>query len=395
MKLFSCPACQQIVHFENSTCTRCGHALAFLPDRGVVTAIEPVDGETGLFIALGPDLKGARYRLCGNQVDHAACNWAVPEADSNRFCRACRLNDVIPSLADPKAKEAWLKLELNKRRMIYTLLELGLPIESRAERPQGLAFAFKQDLPGQDKVMIGHDVGLITINIAEADSPFREKTRLELGEAYRTLLGHFRHEIGHYYWDRLVLDSQFLEPFRQLFGDERPSYDEAVARHYEEGAPRDWPTRFVSSYASMHPWEDWAESWAHYLHIVDTLETSRSFGLILRPVAVKSKSADDLKLETQRIDFEDVDDLLAAWSPLAIALNALNRSMGLSDPYPFVLSEPALEKIRFVHTVIEKSVNDEGVMGKTAAAAGAAAKPTSSKVEKATIKQDGVDQAGA
>jgi len=353
MKLFACSACQQIVHFENSACTKCGHTLAFLPDRGRLAAIEPVAAEPGLFVALGSQQKGARYRQCGNQIDHEACNWAVPEGDEHRFCRACRLNDIIPNLAEPAAKEAWIKLEMNKRRMFYTLLELRLPVESRADRPDGLAFAMKQDLPGQEKVMIGHDVGLITINIAEADSPFREKTRLELGEGYRTLLGHFRHEIGHYYWDRLVKDSEFLAPFRATFADERLSYDEAVARHYKEGAPRDWPLRFVSSYASMHPWEDWAESWAHYLHMVDTLETARAFGLALRPPVLKS--AHELKVKTHGLDFDDVDDLLTAWAPLTVALNSLNRSMGVSDAYPFVLSEPAVQKIRFVHHVIEGS----------------------------------------
>jgi hypothetical protein len=365
MKLFSCSACQQIVHFENSACTKCGHTLAFLPDRGTLAALEPVAGEPGLFVALGPKQKGARYRQCGNQIDHAACNWAVPEAEEQRFCRACRLNDIIPNLSEPAAKDAWLKLEQNKRRMFYTLLELRLPVESRAERPDGLAFAMKQDLPGEEKVMIGHDVGLITINIAEADSPFREKTRLELGEGYRTLLGHFRHEIGHYYWDRLVKDSEFLEPFRDTFGDESASYDEAVARHYKEGAPRDWPLRFVSSYASMHPWEDWAESWAHYLHMVDTLETARSFGLALRPPALQS--GDELKVRTHGLDFDDVEDLLTAWAPLTVALNSLNRSMGLADAYPFVLSEPAVQKIRFVHHVIEGSQRARGAEQKGAA----------------------------
>lgn len=233
--------------------------------------------------------------------------------------------------------------------MLYTLMALDLPIESRAERPDGLAFAMKQDQPGEQKVMIGHDVGLITINIAEADSPFREKTRQELGEAYRTLLGHFRHEIGHYYWDRLVRNTAFLEPFRALFGDESVSYDEAVARHYRDGAPPDWPTRFISSYASMHPWEDWAESWAHYMHVVDTLETARSFGLAISPAVT---AADELKVKTRRLDLDDIDDLLEAWTPLSVALNALNRSMGLPDPYPFVLSEPTLQKIRFVHRVV-------------------------------------------
>lgn len=356
MKLFACTACQQIVYFENSRCTRCGHALAYLPESGTLSALEPVAGDATLFVALAPAAAKTRHRLCGNQIDHAACNWAVPESDTHRFCRACRLNDVIPNLADPKAQDAWLKLEQSKRRLVYTLLELGLPVEPRNEQPAGLAFSFRQDLPGQEKVMIGHDNGLITINIAEADSPFREKARLELGESYRTLLGHFRHEIGHYFWDRLVASSPRLPAFRELFGDERASYEAAVESHYKTGAPPDWPGRFVSSYASMHPWEDWAESWAHYLHMVDTLETARSFGLALRPEvsAAKNKgAAEKLQMGTRRLDFDDFDDLEKAWVPLTVALNSLNRSMGLPDLYPFVLSEPALRKIRFVHDVVE------------------------------------------
>jgi hypothetical protein len=360
MKLFTCSACQEIAHFENSQCTRCGHLLAYLPDRATLTALEPSPGD-GLFVALGSEAKKTRYRLCGNQVDHGACNWTVPEGDDHRFCRACRLNELIPDLSDAKAKQAWLKLEQSKRRLVYTLLALNLPVEPRSEQPRGLAFSFKKDVPGEEKVLIGHDLGLITINIAEADSPFREKARIELGEAYRTVLGHFRHEIGHYYWDRLVSDSASLEPFRRLFGDERASYDDAVAKHYRDGAPADWRTRFVSSYASMHPWEDWAESWAHYLHMVDTLDTARSFGVAVR--ASVPRAAAKLEVTTRRLDFDDFDDLLGAWTPLTLALNGLNRSMGLPDPYPFVLPEPAVQKIRFVHDLVE----ERGVVAEKAA----------------------------
>jgi hypothetical protein len=356
MKLFTCPACQQTLHFENSQCTKCKHLLAYLPDHATLTALEPVPGgPEGLFLALGAGAKGERYRMCGNQIDYAACNWAVPERDELRFCRACRLNDVIPNLSDAQAMQAWVKLEENKRRMLYTLLELGLPVESRVDNPQGgVSFAFKKDQPGEEKVYIGHEHGLITINVAEADSPFREKTRLELGETYRTVLGHFRHEIGHYYWDRLIDKSEFLEPFRKLFGDERGSYDEAVKVHYQNGAPADWPSRFVSSYASMHPWEDWAESWAHYLHMVDALDTARSFGLALRPKGAGAADRKKLEVGTGRLDFDDFDDLEAAWIPLTVALNSLNRSMGLSDPYPFALAKMAVEKVRFVHDVVSK-----------------------------------------
>ena len=358
MKLFSCGACQHVVHFENSQCTSCGHALAFLPDRSLMTAIEPVAEAPGIFTALAPWADRARYKLCGNQLDHNACNWAVPETDQHRFCRACRLNEVIPNLSHTKAKDAWMKLEQAKRRMVYTLLDLGLPVDPLNENPKGLAFAMKEDQPSE-KVMIGHDSGLITINIAEADSPFREKMRLELGETYRTLLGHFRHEIGHYYWDRLIADSPLVEGFRALFGDERASYELALQNHYQNGAPRDWPLRFVSSYASMHPWEDWAESWAHYLHMVDTLETARSFGVALRPqvasgAAQAPKETAKLQVGMRGLAFDDFDDLLKAWVPLTVALNSFNRAMGLQDLYPFVLAEPAMKKIRFVHDVIER-----------------------------------------
>jgi len=352
MKIFSCAACGQTLFFENSQCTRCGHALAFLPDRMLLSAIEPATDAPGLFLALAPAAKGIRYRQCGNQIDHAACNWAVPEGDDHRYCRACRLNEMIPNLTDPAARTAWVKLESAKRRLLYTLIGLGLPLDSRVQRPDGgVAFCFLQDEPGIDKVFTGHSEGLITINIAEADAPFCEKTRLEMGETYRTLLGHFRHEIGHYYWDRLIKRSARKGSFRELFGDESVDYAEAVKLHYQKGAPGDWPTRFVSSYASMHPWEDWAESWAHYLHMVDTLETARSFGLALRPKP--EGGARRPESQTRRLDFDDFDDLMGAWVPLTVAMNSLNRSMGLPDLYPFVLSTPAVAKLRFVHEVVD------------------------------------------
>jgi hypothetical protein len=356
MKIFTCFACGQTLYFENTACAKCGHALAFLPDRGVLAAVEA--GPNGTLAPVDPKLAGTAYRACGNQVDHAACNWAVDVRDDQRFCRACRLNEMIPNLSDPKAKEAWLKLERAKRRLLYTLMQLGLPVEPRDAAGKGLAFSFKQDEPGAVKVFTGHNDGLITINVAEADAPFREKTRQEMGEAYRTLLGHFRHEIGHYYWDRLVKDSKWLPRFRELFGDPDQDYAETLKRHYDQGAPPDWPNRFVSSYASMHPWEDWAESWAHLLHIIDTLETARSFGLALQPKPVGGRP--ERPLAIRNVHFEDFQSLIDAWVPMTLALNSLNRSMGLPDLYPFVLSTPAIDKLRFVHQVMGEAGQGEG-----------------------------------
>src|SRR6185436_17928775 len=216
-------------------------------------------------------------------------------------CRSCRLDKVIPNLANAGAKEGWHRLESAKRRLLYTLIDLGLPVE-------GLAFQFLEDAPGGNKVFTGHEGGVITINVAEADDPFREKMRVQMGEAYRTLLGHFRHEVGHHYWERLVSQSDRLAGFRERFGDERADYDQARQRHYEQGPPADWGTRFVSVYASMHPWEDWAETWAHYLHMTDTLETARAHGVVVR--------AEGAAVRTRRLDLSDFEDLVAGWFPL-------------------------------------------------------------------------------
>ena len=76
MKIFSCAACGQTLFFENSQCTKCGHALAFLPDHALLSAGEPAPDAPGFFVALAQAAKGVRYRQCGNQIDHAACNWA-------------------------------------------------------------------------------------------------------------------------------------------------------------------------------------------------------------------------------------------------------------------------------------------------------------------------------
>lgn len=361
MRLFTCSKCQKTVFFENVRCTNCGSTLAYLPDCRIVSSIEPAPREAAggadapgsqLFQALAPTAKGMRYRLCANSIDYDVCNWTVPETDDSPYCEACRLNEVIPNLeSSDEALGAWRRLEIAKRRLFYTLYELGLPIESRRVRPEsGLVFRFKEDMAGV-RVFTGHGDGVITINIAEADDPFREKLRKDFREPYRTVLGHFRHEIGHYYWDRLVKDTKWVAAFRALFGDERVSYDESLKRHYENGPHRDWPHHFVSAYATMHPWEDWAETWAHYLHMIDTLGTARSYGLVLRPRPVLG--GERTTLTTRAIDFDDFDDLMRSWVPITVALNSLNRSMGLNDPYPFVLMPDVVEKLRFVHDVVE------------------------------------------
>ncbi len=355
MKIFKCSVCGQVLFFENVVCTKCAHALAYLPDRGIVSALEPVADQPNLYQALLESDVRPRYRLCENSTLHNVCNWAIPEQDPNLLCRSCRLNNIIPNLSSPDAKRAWARLEREKRHLLFSLDRLGLlelPDEAAAGGAPRLSFSFMGDDPAAElHVVTGHQSGHITINIAEADDAARERIRKELGEPYRTVLGHFRHESGHYYWERLIRNTPRLDPFRALFGDETLDYAEASQRYYADGAPAEWWLSFVSAYASMHPWEDWAETWAHYLHMVDTLETARTFGLVLRPKPVGA--APERPLSTRAVRFDAFDQVIEAWMGLTVALNTLNRSMGLPDLYPFVLRDRAIAKLRFVHESIE------------------------------------------
>ena len=298
------------------------------------------------------------YRFCVNS-GYDACNWLVPAEGPDAFCRACRLNRTIPDLGPPEHLLRWQRLEIAKHRLVYGLLRLGLPVVSKWENPvSGLAFDFLAD-PGEGfqataQITTGHARGLITINIAEADDAVRERARKDMAEPYRTLPGHFRHEIGHYYWERLVRDGLWLASFRELFGDERQDYGARLEAHHALGAPPDWQQRFVSSYASAHPWEDFAETWAHYLHMVDTLETADAFGLRVSPKAGRDPAL-AMKIEFDPYRQGNFDALIQAWLPLTYAVNSLNQGMGQPDLYPFVLAPTVIGKLRFAHGLIHQT----------------------------------------
>lgn len=186
----------------------------------------------------------------------------------------------------------------------------------------------------------------------------REKIRFELHEPYRTLLGHFRHEVGHYYWDRLVLDSPWLEPFRKLFGDERADYAAALKANYDHGPPADWADRYISSYASTHPWEDWAETWAHYLHIVDSFGTALGFGIDVADIESTIQPFERNALYAPDDDgAERFLSLLNSWIEMTMVLNELARSMGQPDFYPFVMSQSMVAKLQFVQLVVQDARN--------------------------------------
>ena len=342
MKLFECQHCGQPLYFENSACESCGRRLGYLVPEETVSALEP-DGD--LWRALARP--GISYRMCANAV-HQACNWLIPADESHTFCVACRHNRAIPDLAVSENLLHWQKIEAAKHRLFYSLLRFKLPLVTAAEDPNGLTFDFLS--PGAGQVITGHSGGLITLNVAEADDVERERQRREMGEPYRTLLGHFRHEIAHYYWDKLVANTGNIGAFRHVFGDERRDYSWAIEKHYDSGPRADWQDRFITAYASAHPWEDFAETFAHYLHMVDTLETARAFRLSVRPRVKQNEPMSTV------IDFDsyraDLDRLIEAWLPLVFAVNSLNRSMGNPDLYPFVLTPNVIAKLDFVHNLI-------------------------------------------
>jgi hypothetical protein len=277
----------------------------------------------------------------------------VPAESDANLCEACRLNKIIPNLSVPAHHDLWHTLEKAKRRVLYSLKRLGAPIEGEKSggRP-GLSFSFMADPDDGPKIKTGYANGLITINIMEADDSFREQQRAVLKEPYRTPLGHLRHEVGHYYWYFLRSESSSLDQFHKLFGDETLDYEAALQKHYHSGAPANWNQNFVSAYASVHPFEDWAETFAHYLHIVDMVETASSFGLSLKP---KHPASEIMTSDLQAVDPLDphFDQTLKAWFPLTYAVNELNRGMGLADMYPFVLSDVVLDKLRFIHQKLQ------------------------------------------
>jgi len=334
MQSFSCDACGGALYFENDTCLGCGSTVGFRPDRLAMTTVAAAES--------------AGLGRCDNWLAHAACNWYTDGNDGGReggkgYCVSCRLDEAVPDLADAKQRALWIDTERAKRRLLFTLLELALPLGAFGDR-QALRFRLgARANGGEEPVYTGHADGCLTINVAEADDAHRESQRLQLNERYRTMLGHLRHEIGHYYWYRLVDGSANLPAFREVFGDETADYAEAQRRHYEQGPAERWEDSFVSAYASMHPWEDFAESFAHYVHILDTLETASASQVAIGGRGLKSP----LPLAAGR-PFAEV---LADWAPLTVCLNQLNRSMGMPDAYPFVIALPIVRKLELVHEI--------------------------------------------
>jgi hypothetical protein len=360
VRTFVCDVCGARVAFENFRCLTCGSALAFSMSAGRVVAVRPgADGRLEYRPGAGPV-----ERACANQ-ELAACNWLAPEGVPSGLCLSCRLTRTRPSDREKEAREPFVRAEAAKRRLVYQLVDLGLPVvpwmdvtPSNGSDGPGLAIDL---LSSRDtSVVTGHADGVITLDLAEGDDPHREAVRIKLQEDYRTLLGHLRHESGHYYWERLTAGDR--DAFRSLFGDERADYQKEIQRHYDQGPPPGWADSYVSAYATMHPWEDWAETFAHYLHLRDLLQTANSYGLAVRRQVADGVSGGAGAVPVGSFDsFDDLDAvgaeqgvaaLVERWLPLSYALNAVNRSIGKDDLYPFVLTGPVIAKLDAVHAAV-------------------------------------------
>lgn len=343
VRMLRCPSCGFVARFEALECVRCGTALAYhLPTLAM-----------GLAVPGGTVIAGQRWRTCANRGTWR-CTWLVAEETGGAECVACRLVRRRPDPEDVLAVGTLAQTAQAERRLVVQLVELGLPTVPHHERAGGLGFDLLSARPAGEPVVIGHANGIITIDLTESLDAHREMLRATLGEPYRTMLGHFRHEIGHYYQGILVDGGPFQAECRALFGDETASYAEALERHYALGAPTGWVASYISEYATMHPWEDFAETFAHYLHITDTLGTASAAGLVLRAEHLEGLLDHDV---VPRASYADatMSEILDDWNWLSLMLNRVNRAMGKEDLYPFAIVGAVARKLDLVHRLVQAS----------------------------------------
>lgn len=343
MKIFQCGFCNHPLYFENVQCESCGHLSGYRDADHKMLTFNPA------FTKLVADGENKAYKYCKNKT-YEICNWLLDENDDAEFCSACQLNRTIPNLAEAENFEKWRNLEIAKHRLVYQLHKIGLELPSKLAEKRGLCFDFVAN-QNNPSLMTGHADGVITILLSEADSVLREQTRRQLREPYRTLIGHLRHEVGHYFWDQLIYTNQEeLRNFRQVFGDETQNYSFALQNYYANGAPANWQQSYISKYATSHPWEDWAETWAHYLHIMDMVETAYFFNLQVTPNHMQQKMNTTATFDPYTKN--DFDAVINTCVPLSFAMNSINRAMGIPDVYPFVISPQVVEKMRFIHKLL-------------------------------------------
>lgn len=351
MKTFSCDRCGFLVFFEDTRCRNCGAALGFIPEELCMATFD-AGGEGGAWRRIhAPGVRPSeeRRRPCHNYAHEQVCNWTVAD-DADELCRSCRHTEITSALRSTANRERWRKLERAKRRLFYSLFQLGLPLPERGA-DGGLTFRFVENNAPHSAPDAGPQI--ITVEIDEADDVLRDVRRTQRHEPRRTLLGHFRHESGHYYWEQLIAGGPRLEAFRALFGDERRDYAEASAAYYASGPAAGWFDRYITAYATVHPRDDWAETWAHYLVIIDALDTAAHWGLALQSDQDAGGPADLPTLRATERPFREV--LIEQWLPLSQFLNSMSRSVGRDDAFPSIVAPPVLDKICFVNDVVAAS----------------------------------------
>jgi hypothetical protein len=337
MRIFHCERCGNVVSFAAQRCPTCDATLGYLSEESTIRTLLDTSDPV-VFAIEGRDQPVWR---CLNAA--WGCNWVVDAGSDTPWCRSCRLTRGRPDDARQDAIEAWIVAEAAKRRLLHQLDELSLPVEVRsATAPDGLAFDLVH-LPGHGGIT-GHLDGVVTLDLAEVDDRHRDDLRRRLGEPYRTVIGHLRHEIGHHYWGRLVGQSSDVKHFRRLFGDERSDYRTSIERFYTCPTASWDHARFVSPYAASHPFEDWAETFAHYLHIADATDTAIAHDLVphRRTAAI----------EDPGLPSDEFTAMLDTWRPINAAVNAIAESLGAPAVYPFDPSAAVIEKLAFVHQQI-------------------------------------------
>src|SRR5215207_378700 len=331
MQLHHCQRCGHRLAFSAQRCDVCSSEIGYVPQLRGLRSLTPPDG-AGVY-----DAEGDRLWRCLNAA--WGCNWMLSAGSDTEWCRSCRLTRGRPDLARVDAVAAWVAAEAAKRQLVHQLDKLELPIVARsADAPDGLAFDLV-DVPGH-AVVTGHLDGVVTLDLAETDDRYRDDLRRTLCEPFRTVIGHLRHEVAHYYWPRLVGQTNEVGGFRRLFGDERDDYRQAMDRYYAGGAPAWSADQHITPYAASHPFEDWAETFAHYLHIIYAAETAIAHRFM--------PDGADVTIE-QLVEMPDFAGAVATWRQISAAVNDISESLGNAAVYPLDPVGVVVDKLNFVH----------------------------------------------
>ena len=344
MRRFTCESCAEEVAFDALRCASCSSPLGYVPAQQAVKVLHPAAGAVSFSIS-GDD---AEFWRCPNSA--RGCNWVLPAGTGDIWCRSCGLTPGRPDETNPDALAAWSTAEAVKRRLVHQLDHLALPIDPRSDAtPDGLAFDLVY-VPGQFGPA-GKVDEAVTLDLADADVQDVGAPPRRVHAPFRTLIGNLRHKVGHHYWHRLVGQSDHVTPFRRLFGDERADYPAAIEPHQAAVAHHWDASRFVTGRAESHPFEDWAETFAHYLHILDATDTAEAYRL------------PDGQCEMGRPQSSPgggtFAEILRLWRPTAPAVNALAASLGLPAVYPFQLTGVVLQKFEFVHARVTAHAHRE------------------------------------